>query len=265
MSVDVIARPDSRLVADLYPSPNIEPRRPGFAPSILILHYTGLPTVARALDVLSRPDCKVSCHYVIDEDGRITQMVAEDRRAWHAGVSYWAGETDINSASIGIEIQNPGHMLGYPDFPAPQMDAVAALCRDIAGRHGIRPERVLAHSDVAPGRKIDPGEKFDWAWLASQGVGHWVAPAATDEADQGISLGATGPDVEAARRWLARYGYKIDPAGAFDLDMKTVVRAFHLHFRPALTDGRLDAATLDTLGRLVSMPAGRSLKDGPIA
>lgn len=262
MSPDLIARPDSFLVADLHPSPNIEPRKAGYTPSILILHYTGLPTVERALDVLSRPDCKVSCHYVIDEAGRIIQMVAEAARAWHAGVSYWAGETDINSASIGIEIQNPGHMLGYPEFPAVQMRAVAALARDIARRHDMAPERVLAHSDIAPGRKIDPGEKFDWAWLAREGVGRWVAPAPVEEGDEGVPLGTRGPETQLARRLLSAYGYRIDADGPLDLEMQTVVRAFQLHFRQACCDGRLDRSTLDTLSRLGPQP-GR--KDDPIA
>ncbi len=262
MSPDPITRPDSFLVADLHPSPNIEPRRPGYAPSILVLHYTGLPTVARAIDVLSRPDCKVSCHYVIDEKGRITQMVAEDMRAWHAGVSYWAGETDINSASIGIEIQNPGHMLGYPDFPRAQMLAVATLSRDIVRRHGIAPHRVLAHSDVAPGRKIDPGEKFDWAWLADEGVGYWVPPAPFDDGDEGVPLGSRSFDVDRARRLLADFGYKADPEGAFDPELQTVVRSFQLHYRQACCDGRLDRSTLDTLTRLTGF---LGLKDDRIA
>jgi N-acetylmuramoyl-L-alanine amidase len=250
--IETIRKPDSALVADLYPSPNIEPRLRGLTPSILILHYTGLETVARALDVLSRPDCKVSCHYVIDVDGRIIQMVSEEARAWHAGVSYWQGETDINSASIGIEIQNPGHQLGYPDFPEAQMRAVAALSADIIGRHGIRPARVLAHSDVAPGRKIDPGEKFDWAGLHGAGVGHWVEPALIDAADAVLWLGATGPAVDEARRLLSSYGYRIEPAGEFDPAMGIVVKAFQLHFRPERADGRLDASSLDTLARLVA-------------
>jgi N-acetylmuramoyl-L-alanine amidase len=261
VSASLITRPDTPLVSDLYPSPNIEPRKPGYAPSILILHYTGLPTVERALDVLSRPDCKVSCHYVIDEDGRIIQMVSETDRAWHAGVSFWSGETDINSASIGIEIQNPGHMLGYPDFPAVQMRAVAALSRDIALRQGVQAHRILAHSDIAPGRKIDPGEKFDWAWLARQGVGNWIEPAPLDETDPGLALGARGPDVVRARQLLADYGYKIDLKGPFDADMEIVVRAFQLHFRQSRPDGRLDRSTLETLSRL-KVPA--SLNDGRI-
>lgn len=250
----LIARADSHLVDGLHPSPNIEPRKCGTRPSILLLHYTGLPTAARAIEVLSKPECKVSCHYVVDEDGRITQMVAEEARAWHAGVSHWAGETDINSASIGIEIQNPGHVLGYTDFPDVQMQRVAALSRDIIARHDILPTRVLAHSDVAPGRKIDPGEKFDWAWLASQGVGHWVQPAPVDAADAGCALGALGDMVRQARRLLAAYGYKIDLEGAFDPEMQTVVRAFQLHFRQVRPDGLLDRSTLDTLARLQTAP-----------
>lgn len=252
MSTSLIARPDSFLVADLHPSPNIEPRKAGYRPSMLIMHYTGLPSLARALDVLARPDCKVSCHYVVDEEGRIIQMVAEELRAWHAGVSSWAGETDINSCSIGIEIQNPGHMLGYPDFPDAQMRAVARLARDIAQRHAIAPERILAHSDVAPGRKIDPGEKFDWAWLAAEGVGRWVAPAPVGDGDGADLLTADAATVQRARSLLAAYGYKVDAHGPFDADLAAVLRAFQLHFRPVRTDGQLDASTLDTLSRLVA-------------
>jgi N-acetylmuramoyl-L-alanine amidase len=249
-------------VRDIHPSPNIEPRKAGLKPSMLILHYTGLPSAARAIEVLSRPDYKVSCHYVVDEDGRITQMVAEEARAWHAGVSYWGGETDINSVSIGIEIQNPGHMLGYPDFPDGQMRAIAALARDIARRHDIDARRVLAHSDVAPGRKIDPGEKFNWEALHRQGVGHWVRPAPVEDGGPGIAEGAKGPEVARGRRLLSLYGYKIEPDGAFNEEMQTVVRAFQLHFRQERCDGALDRSTLDTLSRLVGADG---LKDGPIA
>ncbi len=247
----LIEEPDSRLVTGLRPSPNVEPRRAGFVPSMLILHYTGLPTLERALDVLSRVDCKVSCHYVVDEDGRITQMVAEKMRAWHAGVASWGGETDINSASIGIEIHNPGHAGGYPDFPPAQMRAVAELARDICRRHGIPGERVLAHSDVAPQRKIDPGEKFDWAWLARQGVGHWVEPAPLDPDDAGSEPGTVGPRVAEVQRMLAAYGYGITTSGELDRETEFVVRAFQRHFRPARVDGRIDRSTAETIERLV--------------
>jgi N-acetylmuramoyl-L-alanine amidase len=248
-----IANADSPLVADLHPSLNIEPRLNGLSPSILVLHYTGLPTVERALDVLSRADCKVSCHYVVDVDGRITQMVAENMRAWHAGVSYWSGETDINSASIGIEIQNPGHAHGYPDFPEAQMQAVAALSRDIIGRNAIAPRHVLAHSDIAPGRKIDPGEKFNWKGLAAAGVGIWVPPADLDASDEGLTLESRGDIVAEAQRLLALYGYKVETHGVLDEATQTVLKAFQLHFRQARPDGRLDRSTLDTLTRLLSV------------
>lgn len=248
----LITAPDSPLVADLCPSPNIEPRFRALTPSILILHYTGLETVDRALDVLSRPDCKVSCHYVVDVDGRIIQMVAEEMRAWHAGVSSWQGETDINSSSIGIEIQNPGHALGYPDFPASQMRAVTALCRDLVNRHEIRPERILAHSDVAPARKIDPGEKFDWPGMARDGLGLWVPPVPLDVNDDGLGLASGGDEVAEARDLLIRYGYGLAPTGPIDEDMAFVLRAFQLHFRPARIDSRLDRSSLLTLRRLVA-------------
>jgi N-acetylmuramoyl-L-alanine amidase len=256
----LIRAPDSPLVADLFPSPNIEPRLRGLTPSILILHYTGLESIERSLDVLSRPDCKVSCHYVVDVDGRVVQMVAEEMRAWHAGVSSWRGETDINSASVGIEIQNPGHALGYPDFPEAQMRAVIALSADICGRHGIVPERVLAHSDIAPSRKIDPGEKFDWPRLAAEGVGFWLPPEPITSDDFGVGPDADGPEVAEARRLLARYGYGVAAEGPLDTELGFVLRAFQLHFRPARVDSRLDCSTIVTLRRLVE-----SLPDVPVA
>ncbi len=246
----MIKEPDSPLVADLHPSPNIEPRAGGQKPTILLLHYTGLPTAAKAIEVLSRPDCKVSCHYVVDDDGRIIQMVAEHKRAWHAGVSFWAGETDINSASIGIEIQNPGHQGGYPDFPEAQMRAVIALSRDIIARHAIPAARVLAHSDVAPARKIDPGEKFDWPGLAEAGIGHWVPPAPLDDGDPGLD--EDGQRSPRPKRSSPPTAMASKPMAIFDEATRSVVRAFQLHFRPAASDGRLDRSTLDTLARLVA-------------
>ncbi len=250
-SAPLIRAPDSPLVADLFPSPNIEPRLRGLVPSILILHYTGLETIERSLEILSRPDCKVSCHYVVDVDGRVVQMVAEEMRAWHAGVSSWHGETDINSASIGIEIQNPGHALGYPDFPDAQMRAVIALSQDICDRHGIAPERVLAHSDIAPSRKIDPGEKFDWPRLAAHGVGFWLPPEPVSTEEDGAGPGSEGPHIVEARRLLARYGYGVAAEGPLDAELGFVLRAFQLHFRPERVDSRLDRSTLVTLRRLV--------------
>jgi N-acetylmuramoyl-L-alanine amidase len=247
----VITAPDSPLVADLFPSPNIEPRLRGLTPSMLILHYTGLETIERSLEILSREDCKVSCHYVVDTDGRIIQMVSEEMRAWHAGLSSWFGETDINSASIGIEIQNAGHSHGSPEFPAPQMLAVTALCQDIVARHNIAPPCVLAHSDIAPSRKIDPGEKFDWAGLAREGVGFWMPPALVDINDSGYGPGDAHDDIAEAQRLFAQYGYGVEETGVFDEATRFVVRAFQLHFRPALISERLDRSTLETARRLL--------------
>lgn len=250
----MIEHADTPLVDAVVASPNVEPRR-GMRPTILLLHYTGLPTVERAIDVLSRPDCKVSCHYVVDLDGRVTQMVAEADRAWHAGVSVWAGERDVNSASVGIEIHNVGHDAGYPDFPPRQMQAVVRLSRDIVARHGIRPERVLAHSDVAPGRKIDPGERFDWRLLAGEGVGLWVEPAPIDAGDDGLGLGAEGRRVTAFQAALADYGYGVEGHGVIDAPTQAVIAAFQRHFRPGRVDGRLDRSSEATLQRLLTAAA----------
>jgi N-acetylmuramoyl-L-alanine amidase len=248
----VIMKPDSKFVDALHPSPNVGERRLSARPYLVLLHYTGMTSGADAVAWLANPESKVSCHYVIDEVGRITQMVPEGMRAWHAGASHWAGVTDINSASIGIEIQNPGHDRGYPDFPLAQMQAVAALCRDIAQRRAIAPQGILAHSDVAPGRKIDPGEKFDWAWLANQGVGHWVEPAPIDPAcAELISPDETAAIVE-MQTLLRRYGYNVEVHGELDRRTTTVVKAFQLHFRPKRADGNLDRPTFDTLTRLVA-------------
>ena len=249
--------PDTPLVGAVCPSPNFEPRRAGARPSILLLHYTGVASAAKATDWLSRAESKVSAHYVVDEAGRITQLVAEAMRAWHAGLAVWAGENDINSASIGIEIHNRGHELGYPDFPEPQLSAVEALCRDIIARHDVRPERVLAHSDVAPTRKKDPGEKFPWARLARAGIGHWVTPEPLNRADPGIARDAAGPLVAAVQSLLARYGYGIEATGGFDPKTEFVVTAFQRHFRPERVDGRIDQSTVTTLERLIAaLPEG---------
>jgi N-acetylmuramoyl-L-alanine amidase len=243
--------PDTTLQAACRLAANVEPRRNDMRPYILLLHYTGMESAGRAADWLCLAESKVSCHYLVDEDGVITQMVPEAMRAWHAGDSWWAGETDINSASIGIEIHNPGHSLGYPDFTEQQMQAVEALSLDIVARHRIRPEHILAHSDVAPWRKRDPGEKFDWAHLAAAGLGHWVEPART-EGDAGFGVGDEGPDVRKLQQGLASYGYRCDLTGVFDTATEFAIIAFQRHFRPALVNGRADHSTLDTLGRLLA-------------
>lgn len=255
----LIAAPDSRLVTRLHASPNIEPRKDGRAPSLVIQHYTGMASAEAAIHLLADPAAKVSCHYVVDEHGAVTQMVAESARAWHAGVSHWAGDTDINSASIGIEIQNPGHDRGYPPFPERQMRAVADLTRDICTRQGIPPQGVLAHSDVAPARKIDPGERFDWAWLASEGVGHYVKPAAVREQDVGFGRGEEGRFIAEIQAMLRHYGYGIAVTGIVDAETERVVAAFQRHFRRRRVDGRIDRSTVTTLERLIAaLPAAPS-------
>ncbi|MFZ2094551.1 MAG: N-acetylmuramoyl-L-alanine amidase, partial [Pseudolabrys sp.] len=166
--------PDSFIVADVAPSPNFDERKDGRSPDMILLHYTGMQTGEAALKQLTSPASKVSCHYVVFENGRIVQCVPEEKRAWHAGESSWAGETDINSRSIGVEIVNPGHEFGYKDFPLRQIAAVISLCKSIITRRGpISADRILAHSDVAPARKQDPGEKFPWGLLSESGIGHW--------------------------------------------------------------------------------------------
>lgn len=242
---------DSPFVQQVRPSPNHDERAPGFASDMLLLHYTGMATTAAAMERLCEASAKVSAHYVIDEHGQITQLVAEARRAWHAGVSSWSGVSDINSCSIGVEIGNPGHDAGYPDFPDVQIAAVIALCRDIVARHQIRPGRVLGHSDVAPQRKLDPGEKFPWQWLHRAGIGTWVTPAPIRPGAV-LGPGDSGVEVRQLQSALARYGYGIRSTGNYDAPMSSVVTAFQRHFRPAVVDGRADRSTVETLEGLLA-------------
>ncbi|MGL4543285.1 MAG: N-acetylmuramoyl-L-alanine amidase [Polymorphobacter sp.] len=204
------------------PSPNFDTRR---APiSMIILHYTGMESAQAALDRLADPAAKVSAHYVVAEDGQVVRMVDEANRAWHAGRSEWRGMMDINSASIGIEIVNPGHEFGYRPFPEPQMVAVEALVGDIARRHAIAPAMVVGHSDIAPARKADPGELFDWPRLARAGLATPIPAGGFDPNWYDIGF------VAALKRW----GYDTDDAPA-------AVVAFQRRFRPARIDGVIDA------------------------
>jgi N-acetylmuramoyl-L-alanine amidase len=206
-------------------SPNFD-ERPAETPiDMLVLHYTGMPSAAGALARLTDPAAKVSAHWLIDEDGTIVRLVPEAMRAWHAGVSFWRGETDINARSIGIELVNPGHEFGYRAFPEPQMAALLELASDIVARHPIPPRNVVGHSDVAPRRKMDPGELFDWPRLARAGVGLW--PEESAECIMGE---------DAVRCMLSTIGYE---AG----DLFATLKAFQRHFRPARVSGRLDRET----------------------
>ena len=245
-------RPDSCVVAEVRPSPNHSERKGGALPDMIVLHYTGMRDNEAAIRQLCNPASEVSAHYVVLPDGYIVQLVAESRRAWHAGVSSWAGETDINSCSIGIEITNPGHEHGYPDFPRRQIAAVTALCRSILTRHQVPADRILAHSDVAPARKQDPGEKFPWKVLADSGIGIWVNPAPVTRTGPIYVLGETNPAIEEVQRLLARYGYSVTPTGYLDGITRDAIAAFQRHFRPARVDGVVDVSTTATLKALLA-------------
>ena len=239
------------LLVEQRPSPNHGERRSGPI-DVLLLHYTGMPgTADTALRWLCDPRSEVSSHYFVFEDGRVLQLVPEDRRAWHAGASLWAGETDINSRSIGIEIANQGHPGGLPPYPDAQIEALVALCREVMGRHPIPPHRVLAHSDVAPGRKLDPGEHFPWARLAEAGIGHWVE-AAPPTRGRTCRPGDQGQAVETLQAMLALYGYGIEVDGLFGRRTEAVVAAFQRHFRQEKVDGAADRSTIETLHKLLT-------------
>lgn len=237
--------------AIVRPSPNHGERAGGRKPDMILLHYTGMPTPDGALEWLCRDESQVSSHYFVQEDGEVLQLVPEERRAWHAGKSYWQGETDINSLSIGIEIANAGHPGGLPEYPQEQIQAVIELCRDCGQRWSIAPERVLGHSDVAPIRKVDPGEKFPWADLFRGGIGHWVEPAPIS-GGRFFQRGDRGQPVEALQSMLSLYGYATEITGEFSDKMAGEVEAFQRHFRPAQIDGIADFSTIDTLHRLLA-------------
>jgi N-acetylmuramoyl-L-alanine amidase len=240
--------PDFKL-ARAKPSPNHDARTTPI--DILLLHYTGMQSGEAACARLCDADAKVSSHYLVYEDGRIDQLVAEARQAWHAGVSAWKGETDINSRSVGIEIVNPGHEFAYRDFPEAQITAVIALCRDIVARHAIPAARVLAHSDVAPGRKQDPGERFPWARLASSGVGLWIEPTPIGDGDALLPT-QRGEDIAMLQTMLAKVGYAAELTGIYDDKTRDIVIAFQRHFRPARVDGIADRSTIETLRGLLT-------------
>jgi N-acetylmuramoyl-L-alanine amidase len=243
--------PDSFIVADVVASPNHDERKDG-APDMILLHYTGMPTGQAALERLTTAASKVSAHYVVFEDGRIVQCVPEAMRAWHAGISFWAGDGDINSRSIGIEIVNPGHEFGYPDYPLRQIAAVIALCKTILTRRGpISADRILGHSDVAPARKQDPGEKFPWALLNDSGVGHWVRPAPLDLIGTTLRPGDRGEAVTRLQRSFKSYGYGVTDSGTYDDLTRDVVTAFQRHFRQERVDGIADPSTQLTLRALI--------------
>ena len=228
------------------PSPNFDARvRP---PDMIVLHYTGMPTGEAALAKMCDPDAKVSAHYMVEEDGRIFSLVPEERRAWHAGKSFWKGETDINAISVGIEVVNPGHEFGYRAFPDAQVAALIDLIADVRSRWTIPDARILGHADVAPDRKEDPGELFPWKQLAEAGHGLWVESGAAPGA--ALAEGEEGLGVLALQAGLTRLGYDCAPSGKFDANTATVVRAFQRHWLQTRFDGVADG---ETRARLVSL------------
>lgn len=225
---------------------------------MIVLHYTGMADAKLAVAKLTQAGTEVSSHYIVHEDGRIIQCVPESKRAWHAGASAWAGETDINSCSIGIEIINGGHDFGLPAYPLRQIAAVIALCKGIIIRRNIPNHRVLGHSDIAPGRKQDPGEKFPWQLLSDSGVGHFVLPVRIT-AGEAMAVGTSGENVKALQEGLANYGYGVTVTGIFDFATLEVVSAFQRHFRPQRVDGIADPSTVATLQSLIkARPSDRS-------
>lgn len=219
--------------APLVVSPNFDGRAPGIPIDMLVLHYTGMQTCHAALERLCDKDALVSAHYLIDEDGSVHRLVDEDKRAWHAGVAWWRGSMDVNGRSIGIELVNPGHEFGYRDFPDAQMVALEGLARAIVKRHPIPPQNVVGHADIAPTRKQDPGELFDWRRMAEFGVGMWVEDAEPIE--------MTPDEVKVT---LHAFGYEVT-------DFNAALVAFQRHFRPALVDGQPDAQTAGLLKALL--------------
>jgi len=226
-----------------HPSPNFGPRRGGARPDMVVLHYTGMADAGAAIARLADLASEVSSHYVVCEDGAVLRMVAEAERAWHAGAARWGRVEDVNSHSIGIELVNPGHELGYPPFPEPQMAALEALLDDILGRWGIAPERVVGHACVAPGRKRDPGEKLDWRRLARHGLSVWLD--AETEAAGAAEAGAF-------KRAAAAFGYPVPRNGEWCPETLAVWRAFTMRFLPGLCGAEPFAGGVRHLERLAA-------------
>lgn len=217
------------------PSPNFDARPAGRPIDMVVIHYTGMRSAKAAVARLCDPEAGVSAHYVIDEDGSVIRLVGEAKRAWHAGQAWWRGEADINARSIGVELINPGHEFGYRAFPEAQMSALEGLAHAILGRHPIAARNVVGHADVAPRRKRDPGELFDWQRLAAAGVGLWPVAAAPATADP-----------EALRAMLAEIGYETK-------DLTATLTAFQRRFRPVCVDGVADAETAELVAAVVTL------------
>ena len=230
------------------PSPNHDERT--LPITMLVLHYTGMETGDAASIRLRDKNAKVSAHYMVHEDGQIDRLVQDDKRAWHAGVSYWDGQSNINSASIGVEIVNGGHDFGLPDFPDTQIKSVIQLCKVLKAKHAISDHNIIGHSDIAPDRKQDPGEKFPWARLADSDVGIWPD---IKTSDQTILFAENDEDayVKVCQRGLAYLGYGVPFSGIMDAQTQLVAAAFQRRYRPSKIDGFLDMQTIEILNLLV--------------
>jgi N-acetylmuramoyl-L-alanine amidase len=243
-----------------HPSPNFDERNCRRPVDMVVLHYTGMPTAAAALQRLSDPESKVSSHYMIDEDGTIYRLVPEEKRAWHAGVAFWRGVRDVNARSIGIELVNPGHEFGYREFPAAQIDALIALLKDIASRYDVMPGNYVGHSDVSPTRKEDPGELFPWRRLHAAGFGRWwaadfkVAPNAP-----ALRAGERGGAVLELQVALDKIGYAIEGSGLYDAHTEAAVRAFQRHWRQDQVDGVSDAETTSLIHHIAEQMTVRRM------
>ena len=232
------------------PSPNFEERPPGIDIKLLLLHYTGMQSCLAAKERLCDAKSQVSAHYLIDENGEIFSLVEEEKRAWHAGVASWHNEKDINSISVGVEIVNRGHEFGYTKFMEPQMIAVEALCKDIIKRHSILASGVLGHSDVAPSRKSDPGELFDWERLASNGIGIWPTVVPVEPNFKKGSIKHCQTDLRAI-------GYGLELTGCLDKATRNTILAFQRHWLPNLLTGKFD---IETAWRIKSLLDKLALK-----
>ena len=243
----------NRLSLINAPSPNHDERRQPL--DMLVLHYTGMETGPAALERLCDPEAKVSSHYLVEEDGRVFQLVDEERRAWHAGVAQWNGKEDINSRSIGIEIVNGGHEYGLPPFPEVQIEAVLRLCLDLLSRHAISAHNIVGHSDIAPLRKLDPGERFPWERLAQGGVGLWPMIGSQD-------LSTQTSDASVATELLSiGYGFEPEAPGA----LQAVTRAFQQRWRPKSANGALDEETTSLIFQISDLfTASRVSSEGAV-
>lgn len=232
-------------------SPNFDARPADCTINTLVMHYTDTKTTQEALDILCDHKKKVSAHYVVEQNGNMIALVDEKDRAWHAGVSHWRGRNHVNDVSIGVELVNPGERYGYCAFPQEQMHGLIELCQGILKRHKIPARNVVAHSDIAPDRKIDPGELFDWQQMAEAGIGLWPDMQGGFDQRGVVEIGMARPQVGDVQKKLQKFGYGIKVDGYFGVQMSYVVEAFQRHFIQTRLDGVWDEQCDKTLDWLL--------------